>query len=208
MLRKLLAPLVALAVVLGFSIAPVSAQSARYTFTDLGVLGGLDSHAWTLNDRGQVTGHADTSPDSGNRGFHAFLWTPLTPNGTTGSMIDLATFAGGSSSTGNGINGSGLVVGESLSADLTTSSAYIYKDSMFDLGSFGGAYSSANGINARGQVVGYSKTRRSLDHAFLWVPKKPGTTKGHIYDLGTLPGAEARKCSSPTTTPSSTPTAP
>lgn len=123
-------------------------------------------------------------------------------------MIDLGTFAGGSSSTGNGINGSGLVVGESLSANLTTSSAYIYKDSMFDLGSFGGAYSSANGINARGQVVGYSKTRRSLDHAFLWVPKKPGTTKGHIYDLGTLPGAEARKCSSPTTTPSSTPTAP
>jgi probable HAF family extracellular repeat protein len=190
MAHKLLAPLVALIVALGLSIsASASAQPARYAYTDLGVLGGLDSYAWTLNDRGQVTGHADASPNSGTRGFHAFLWTPFKANGTTGSMIDLGTLPGGGSSIGNGINGSGIVVGESLSADLSTSSAYIYKGSMFDLGSFGGTYSSANGINARGQVVGYSKTRRSLDHAFLWVPKKPGATKGHMYDLGTLPGA-------------------
>ncbi len=190
MLRKLLAPLVALALVLGLSIsASASDHPARYVFTDLGVLGGLDSHAWTLNDRGQVTGHADTSPNSGPRGFHAFVWTPFKPNGTRGTMVDLGALPGGSSSIGNGINGSGLVVGESLAPDLGTSAAFIYKQSMIDLGSFGGIYSAAKGINDRGQVVGYSKTRRNVDNAFLWVPKKPGATKGHMYDLGKLPGA-------------------
>ena len=93
MLRRLLAPITVLAVVIGFSVAPVAAQSDRYAFTDLGVLGGLDSHAWALNAGGQVTGHADTSPDSGTRGFHAFLWTPSTPNGTTGSMIAYAALS-------------------------------------------------------------------------------------------------------------------
>jgi hypothetical protein len=77
MLRKLLAPLAALAVVMGFSIAPVEAQSDTYTFTDLGVLGGLDSHAWTLNDRGQVTGHADTNPCSGANGLRPNQVSPV-----------------------------------------------------------------------------------------------------------------------------------
>jgi probable HAF family extracellular repeat protein len=189
MLRKLLVPFVVLAVVLGFSAAPALARSSRYTFTDLGVLGGLDSHAWTLNNRGQVTGHADTSPDSGPRGFHAFLWTPSTPNGTTGSMIDLGTLPGDLNSTGNGISDSGLAVGTSLPADMSTSRAFIAGSTMADLGGFGGAYADANDINAAGEVVGSSQDRNRADHAFLWVPVKPGATKGHMYDLGIPTGA-------------------
>lgn len=189
MLRKLLAPLVALAVVAGFSLVPASAQSLRYIYTDLGVLGGLDSHAWTLNNRGQVTGHADTSPNSGPHGFHAFLWTPSTPNGTSGSMVDLGALPGELNSTGLGINGSGIVVGTSLPADVSTTSAFIDKGSMVALGNFGGAYTEANGINAGGQVVGSSQDVNSADHAFLWTPNKPGGTKGHMHDLGILPGA-------------------
>jgi probable HAF family extracellular repeat protein len=191
MLRKLVAPLVAVALVLGLSIsASASDHPARYAYTDLGVLGGLDSYAWTLNDRGQVTGHADTSPNSGPRGFHAFLWTPFTTNGTTGSMIDLfETSPADASSIGNGINDCGLVVGESLAADLSTSVAFIYKGSSFDLGSFGGTDSAANGINGRGQVVGYSKKPNGIDQAFLWVPNHPGATKGHMYSLGKVPAS-------------------
>ncbi|HZK74725.1 MAG TPA: hypothetical protein VFD88_12060 [Clostridia bacterium] len=191
MLRRLLAPITVLAVVMGFSIAPVAAQSDRYVFTDLGLLGGLDSQAWTLNDRGQVTGHADTSPDSGTRGFHAFLWTPSAPNGTTGSMIDLGTLPGGLNSTGNGINNSGVTVGESLPPDMATSSAFLDNGTMVDLGSFGGMYSAANGINDSWQVVGSSKDRSNADHAFLWVPNVRGATKGHMYDLGIPQGAAA-----------------
>jgi probable HAF family extracellular repeat protein len=189
MLGKLLAPLAAVALVI--AIAPVSAQSTRYTFTDLGDLGGLDSHAWTLNDRGQVTGHADSSPDSGTRGFHAFLWTPSTPNGTTGSMVDLGTLPGELNSTGGGINNAGFVVGTSLPADMATSSAFIDNGTMLDLGSFGGMYTAANGINDPGQVVGYSKDRSNADHAFLWVHNKTAATKGRMYDLGIPQGAAA-----------------
>lgn len=191
MLRKLLAPLVGVALVLGLSIsASASDQPARYAYTDLGVLGGLDSYAWTLNDRGQVTGHADTSPNSGPRGFHAFLWSPFKPNGTTGSMIDLfETSPADASSIGNGINDSGLVVGESLAADLSTSVAFIYKGSSFDLGSFGGTDSAANGINGRGQVVGSSKKPNGINQAFLWVPNHLGATKGRMYSLGKVPAS-------------------
>jgi probable HAF family extracellular repeat protein len=191
MLRRLLAPITVLAVVMGFSVAPVAAQSDRYAFTDLGMLAGLDSQAWTLNAGGQVTGHADTSPDSGTRGFHAFLWTPSTPNGTTGSMIDLGTLPGGLNSTGNGINGSGAVVGTSLPPDMATSSAFVDNGTMVDLGSLGGIYSAANGINDSRQVVGSSKDRSNADHAFLWVPNNIRATKGHMYDLGIPQGAAA-----------------
>jgi probable HAF family extracellular repeat protein len=191
MLRKLLAPITVLAVVMGFSVAPVAAQSDRYAFTDLGVSGGLDSHAWTLNAGGQVTGHADTSPGSGTRGFHAFLWTPSTPNGTTGSMIDLGTLPGGLNSAGYGINSSGAVVGTSLPPDMATSSAFLDNGTMVDLGSFGGIDSAANGINASWQVVGSSKDRSNADHAFLWAPDRIGATKGHLYDLGIPQGAAA-----------------
>lgn len=189
MLRRFLVPLVGLAIAMGFSAWPVSAESTRYTFTDLGVLGGLDSHAWTLNNRGQVTGHADISPNSGPSGFHAFLWTPSTPNGTTGTMVDLGTLPGDLNSRGTGINDSGVVVGTSLPADLSTSSAIIDRGAMVDLGGFGGPLADANGINSAGQVVGVSNDRSGADHAFLWAPARAGAANGHMYDLGIPPGA-------------------
>jgi probable HAF family extracellular repeat protein len=191
MLRRLLAPMSVAALLMAFSIAPAAAQSDRYVFTDLGVLGGPDAHAWTLNSVGQVTGHADTSPDSGTRGFHAFLWTPSTPNGTTGSMVDLGTLRGELNSAGNGINGSGVVVGTSLPADMATSSPILDHGTMVDLGSFGGSDGAAYGINASWQVVGSSKDRSNADHAFLWAPDRIGATRGHMIDLGIPQGAAA-----------------
>lgn len=160
----------------------------RYAFTDLGVLGGLDSLAWTLNGSGQVIGHADTSPGSKNHGFHAFLWTPAVPNGTSGVMTDLGTLPGDGNSTAHGINAAGLIAGESDAADFSSSRAYVDDGTMYDLGGFGGSFSSSNGINASGEITGYSQLPDGYDHAFLWVPGKPGGVKGKMYNLGTLPG--------------------
>jgi probable HAF family extracellular repeat protein len=199
MSHKLLAPFTGCCVALALSVSAASAAGAaspsrvtaaapRYTYTDLGVLGGLDSHAWTLNSHGRVIGHADTSPNSGPGGFHAFLWTPTTPNGTSGAMVDLGTLRGDGNSTANGINAASLVVGESLASDFGTSHAYVYNGSMHDLGGFGGQYSAANGINSGGAITGYSKLPDGFDHAFLWIPDKPDGVRGKMHDLGTLPG--------------------
>ena len=69
--------------------------------TDLGTLGGFQSIAWRINERGQIMGESFTS----NSEVHAFLWQK-------GVMTDLGTL-GGSNSTTTSINNRGQVVGYS-----------------------------------------------------------------------------------------------
>jgi probable HAF family extracellular repeat protein len=145
------------------------------------VLGGLDSTGWAVNARGAVVGHADTYPDSGSRGFHAYLWTKQ------GSIVDLGTLPGDRSSTSKGVNASGTVVGISLSAD-GISRAFAFDGRMRDLGSLGGGSAEATAINDVGQIVGVSSTRGGKSHAFLWSPSAGGRGRGTMVDLGALPG--------------------
>ena len=62
------------------------------TIVDLGNLGGvgngslMGTAALAINGQGQVVGYSDTA---NNAAQHAFLWTPTTNNGTSGSMVDL-----------------------------------------------------------------------------------------------------------------------
>lgn len=48
------------------------------------------SCAYALNENGKIVGSSAYSSSSTNK-QHAFLWTPNTPNGSTGSMIDIHT---------------------------------------------------------------------------------------------------------------------
>ena len=156
----------------------------RYVFTDLGVLPpGLHSQARALSDRGQVVGLADIS--AGQKAvFHAVLWTPARPNGTSGSMIDLGTLPGQVNSVATGINNSGRVAGETY---YPRDKAFIYNGTLHYLGSLHrGSSSRALGINAAGAVVGESGAPYS--HAFLWVPDKREGVRGKMHDLGTPPG--------------------
>lgn len=203
MWSKFLAPFIAYTAALGLCAVPVAAaqavltpaaaaaQPGQYVFTDLGVLGGPNSKARALSGQGQVVGLADACAGCG---FHAFLWTPSAPNGTSGSMIDLGTLRGDQYSAATGVNNSGLVVG--LSYYPTLGSAFIYDGTMHDLGSLApGSGSEAAGINAVGEVVGSSGTAQGLQHAFLWVPKKPEGTQGKMYDLG-VPAGQATSSAS------------
>ena len=50
------------------------------------VLGGTESDGGAINASGQVSGSSLTTADAA---YHAFLWKPSTPNGTSGVMHDL-----------------------------------------------------------------------------------------------------------------------
>ena len=78
--------------------------SAELAFTDLGTLGGSESYASGINERGQVVGDSLTA--SGD--YHAYLWEK-------GVMTDLGTLGG---EFGNvlEINERGQIVGLSQTA--------------------------------------------------------------------------------------------
>jgi len=141
--------------------------------TDLGTLGGSQSHAEAINNAGQVVGYSTASEHGPQR---PFLWEE-------GVMRDLGTL-GGASGLAWDINDSGQIVGcasteeEKLHAFLWSGGA------MADLGTLGGEDSVAWAINSAATVVGRSRTADGLGHAFLWAD-------GVMTDLGTLVGTES-----------------
>jgi probable HAF family extracellular repeat protein len=77
---------------------------------DLGTLYTGITKVHAISSTGQIVGttHLSSGAD------HAFLWNPTTPNGTSGSLIDLDTLVGSKSFTPEyaiGINDQGQIVG-------------------------------------------------------------------------------------------------
>jgi probable HAF family extracellular repeat protein len=161
---------------------------------DLGTLGGNDSIAYAVNNRGQAAGGAlNTIPDPyaasvfsvpGVTQVHAFRWT------TSRGMQDLGTL-GGTDSFAVLINERGEIAGESFTnttvnptTSVPTLDPFLWKNGkMLDLGTLGGTFGQANGLNNRGQVVGFSDLAEdSTEHPFLW-----SESEG-LQDLGTLGG--------------------
>ena len=175
--------------VLGVSGAGGAAGSmqARWVVTDLGTLGGKESSAAAINDRGQVVGQSDTKTKGV---WHAFLWQ-------NGKMTDLGSFTGNSEA--NDINERGQVVGTSDTAKMQswgdpTSHAFLWQNGkMLDLTPkakldrvtcylpSGGCQAYGDLINERGQVVVSmsSNGNEALDRALLW-------QNGRLINLGAL----------------------
>ena len=168
---------------------------------DLGTLGGNESLAATINNRGQVVGAAANAvPDSfpGPLGFwgtqtRAFLWEK-------GVMKDLGDL-GGPDAFGISVNERGQIAGISYTSstlsgvandwcqDIPPQNPFLWeKGRMIDLGTLGGACgfpSFGVGLNNQGQVVGQSDLAGDFTaHPFLWDPKR----HPHLRDLGTLGG--------------------
>jgi probable HAF family extracellular repeat protein len=147
------------------------------------------SYAYGINDVGQVVGEARTA----NGPTHAFLWTPSTANGMTGSMQDLGTLTGntGGYSQALGINSIGQVVGVS-SSGIVPFRPFLWNPltpngttgAMFPLGVLPGT---ANEINDYGQVIGESNAVTGT-RAFLWTPTIRNGVTGTMVDLGDFAG--------------------
>ncbi len=154
---------------------------------NLGTLGGNESSAFSVNNRGQVVGVAvNTIPDPFSflaTQLRAFLWHD-------GAMQDLGTL-GGPEAWALFVNERGQVAGFSLTnftvnpiTGSPTQDPFLWeKGTMLDLGTLGGAFGSPLGLNNRGQVVGTSDLSGDLaTHPFLW------TKPGPMQDLGTFGG--------------------
>jgi probable HAF family extracellular repeat protein len=164
----------------------------RGHLVDLGTLGGQNSAAGSVNDRGQVVGVAETrqldpSGIKGARRFHAFLWQRDSKHGGRAHMTDLGTLGTDPDSGASDINDHGQIIGGSVpngaAFDGRKGRAFTWKRGhMTALRTLGGTYSHTGGINSYGDIVGASNLAGDLvQHATLW-------RHGHVIDLGTLPG--------------------
>lgn len=180
-----------------FLVQPVAGvwfidQNPRDLVNDIMIdLGTLDnesvvSAAHGVNDDGWVTGYSYVSDENspiGEASYHAFLVVPsggrwfvdADLDGINDLMVDLGTL-GGNNSWGRDINNSGVIVGESTTADRNTHAFRWEAGVMVDLGTLGGSNSSAAAIADNGDIVGWSETTSGERHAVLW-------RNGQIFDL-------------------------
>lgn len=166
---------------------------------DLGTLGGNESIAYAVNNRGQVVGTAlNTVPDpysffdfvfcgsSNGTQTRAFLWD------RNNGMQDLGTLGTGDDALAFFVNDAGQVAGFSYTnttpnptTGLPTFDPFLWEPGkgMRDLGTFGGTEVWQMGrLNERGQVVGsLTLPGDTTFHPFLWDGKQ-------LIDLGTLGG--------------------
>lgn len=176
-----------------------SGPPVRYTFTDLGTLGGTFSQAFGVNDKGWVVGFATTE---GDISLHAFLWR-------RGVMTDLGTLGGSDPrpySVAGAVNNRGEIAGfsETSTADplgedfcgdfffhLVCLPVVWKSGTMTPLPTLGGNNGVANGINNRGQVIGHTETARpdpTCDPPQVLNYQPVIWEKEHVHKLPTIPG--------------------
>jgi probable HAF family extracellular repeat protein len=141
---------------------------------DLGAPYGSSSVAYVINASGQVVGSS---------GGHVFLWTPFTPNGTTGYFTDLGTPPGDDDTRPSGANNAGQVVGTSSYSWWDEVSYYtVYHAFLWENGVMthlndrippgsGWNLTGAAAINDSGRIVGNGTLNGGPSRAVLLTPQ-------------------------------------
>jgi probable HAF family extracellular repeat protein len=156
----------------------------------LGTLGGTNSYGEFINNRGQVSGHSQTTnvpdPTFGCPPFDPFIWE-------NGKMIDInpGNFGGPFGGT-NFLNNRGQATGSGDDQDLHPH-PFLWDNGkvtdLFTVGNLGGSFGGGLNVNEEGHVVGIaSLPGDESSHGVLW-------REIEFVDLKTLPGDT---CSEPT----------
>jgi probable HAF family extracellular repeat protein len=200
--------------------------------SNLGTLGCPDIFDMAINDLGQVTGLSRTFAggthaflwksnvmtdlgaassggaadinSSGQVAGGQWLWTPMTPNGTTGTFIDLSAlpphreypYSLGIHSVAQGINNARQVIGASSESLLADNGEEYYEVRRAFLWTNGvmkelPTLQNATAINNAGQIVGngpYSSTGQSPYRAYLLIPESSSTPLLSLSDATVTEG--------------------
>jgi probable HAF family extracellular repeat protein len=168
----------------GFFFFPVATEAHAFLWQDgamqdLGTLGGPDSYAWFVNERGQVAGQSTInsipSPTTGIPPVDPFFWED-------GKMVDAGNL-GGTFSFVSGLNNRGQMTGTmTLPGDSTFHPFLWDRGVLTDVGTLGGDDGNAEAINDTGEVVGFAGNQgNQAALAFLW-------KRGVMINLGTVDG--------------------
>ena len=162
---------------------PATLVRIEYTITDLGTLGGKNSHVAGINAHGQVVGASDTGAGGASQGWyaHAFLYSD-------GKMRDLDTF-GGSHSEAIAINDARDVIGKTERdggpQDGGFTHNFLYSGGKMQILKPLEQDVSMAGINNAGQMTGYYFDREASEsRAILY-------SDGNLHDLGKLDGKDS-----------------
>ena len=165
----------------GYGASQAMLWNATGVASNIGGLSGAnESHAYRINDAGQVMGMSKFYDGSDNEvAARPFFYTQAT------GIIDMGTL-GGTKAEPRFINRQGRVAGASLTANNAGPHAFTWTlgGGMTAL-TLGGAQSFPTDINATGQVVGWGHTANGATRGFSW------TEGGGIVDVGTFGGSSS-----------------
>jgi len=122
-------------------------------------LGGNSNFPLAINDQGQIASISSIA----SQAWHAAFWPP------DGSIQDLGTLAGDSSSRALHINASGHVAGDSWGAN-TSIFFWTPENGMLDIGTIATPHTSLGGLNNRDQIVGNDAGDAKGGGIYLWSP--------------------------------------
>lgn len=159
-----------------YVVTPDTANGPYGTFTELTGLAPGEIAAFGINTSGSVVGTTPTLLTwNGQTLSHAYRWTPTTPNGTTGTMVDIDPVAT-RNSFGYGIDDSGRVCGAlTLNETRNTYHAFVSSGStLVDLNKYvpassGIVLSAAHQTNLANEVICEGYTKGSW-HGYLLTP--------------------------------------
>src|ERR1019366_4744679 len=109
----------------GELFTPSVAHGSTGSFTTISGMAGTSPQLVAINSSGTVLGMSCFKLANEYCSWHTYLWTPATPNGTTGTLAEIALPGDFLSMTPTAMNAAGQVVG-TMTRDFSVWAPFLY----------------------------------------------------------------------------------